>query len=43
MLARGQSRIGDTITVWHLGSGIEAEVVKTPFYDPSGERVNGDN
>ena len=41
MLARGQSRIGDTITVWHLGSGIEAEVVKTPFYDPSGEHVNG--
>jgi len=43
MVARGQSRIGDTITVWHLGGGIEVEVVKTPFYDPSGERVNGDN
>lgn len=43
MLARGQARIGDTITVWHLGSGIEAEVVKTPFYDPSGERLNGNN
>lgn len=41
MLARGQSRIGDTLTVWHLGHSIEAEVVKTPFYDPSGERVNG--
>ena len=41
MLARGQSRIGDTVTVWHLGSRIEADVVKTPFYDPSGERVNG--
>jgi sarcosine oxidase subunit alpha len=41
MLARGQSRIGDTLTVWHLGYSIEAEVVKTPFYDPSGERVNG--
>lgn len=41
MLARGQSRFGDIITVWHLGSPIEAEVAKTPFYDPSGERVNG--
>jgi len=41
MLARGQSRIGETITVWHLGVGIEAEVAKTPFYDPSGARVNG--
>ena len=41
MLARGQSRIGDMITVWHMGSGIEAEVVKTPFYDTAGERVNG--
>ncbi len=41
MLARGQSRIGDTIKVWHLGHAVEAEVVKTPFYDPSGERLNG--
>ena len=41
MLARGQSRIGETLTVWHLGNPIEAEVVKTPFYDPSGERLNG--
>lgn len=41
MLARGQSRIGDTLRVWHLGHPIEAEVVKTPFYDPSGERLNG--
>jgi sarcosine oxidase subunit alpha len=41
MLARGRSRIGDTLQVWHLGKAIEAEVVKTPFYDPSGERVNG--
>jgi sarcosine oxidase subunit alpha len=41
MLARGQSRIGDMLRVWHLGNAIEAEVVKTPFYDPSGERVNG--
>lgn len=41
MLARGQSRVGHTLTVWHLGQAVEAEVVKTPFYDPSGERVNG--
>jgi sarcosine oxidase subunit alpha len=43
MLARGRSRIGDSVTVWHLGSPIEAEVVKTPFYDPSGERLNGND
>ena len=43
MRARGQARVGDTITVWHLGSASEAEVVKTPFYDPSGERLNGNN
>jgi sarcosine oxidase subunit alpha len=41
MLSRGQSRIGDMLKVWHLGHAIEAEVVKTPFYDPSGERLNG--
>jgi sarcosine oxidase, subunit alpha len=42
MLARGQSRIGDAITVWHLGQSIEADVARTPFYDPAGERLNGD-
>jgi hypothetical protein len=35
------TRIGDVLKVWHLGNVIEAEVVKTPFYDPSGDRVNG--
>ena len=41
MLARGHSRLGETVTVWHLGSPIEAEVARTPFVDPAGERVNG--
>ena len=43
MLARGHSRIGQTLTVWHMGQPIEAEVAKTPFYDPAGERLNGDH
>ena len=41
MLSRGRSRIGERITVWHLGRPIAAQVVKTPFFDPSGERLHG--
>ncbi len=41
MLAGGGQRIGEKLTAWHLGGAIEAEVVKTPFFDPSGERLHG--
>jgi len=41
MLANGRARIGEAVTVWHLGRAIEAEVAKTPFYDPAGERLHG--
>jgi glycine cleavage system aminomethyltransferase T len=34
-------RIGEQLTAWHLGSPIPVEIVLTPFYDPSGERLNG--
>jgi sarcosine oxidase subunit alpha len=41
MLQRGSARMGERITLWHMGCPIEAEVVATPFYDPRGERLNG--
>ena len=41
MLARGSQRLGERITVWHLGQPIEAEVARTPFFDPQGERLHG--
>jgi sarcosine oxidase, subunit alpha len=41
MLARGMQRLGERIRVHHLGTVIEAEVVKAPFIDPSGERLRG--
>lgn len=41
LLARGSQRVGDKLRVWHLGQEIAAEVVKTPFFDPSGERLHG--
>ena len=41
MLQRGSQRIGEKLRVYHLGTEIEAEVVKTPFFDPKGERLNG--
>ena len=41
MLARGQARMGEHISVWHMGQLIQAEVVKTPFYDAQGERLHG--
>jgi sarcosine oxidase subunit alpha len=41
LLTRGAARIGERVRVWHLGQSVEAEVVRTPFIDPEGERVHG--
>ncbi len=41
MLARGSRRLGDRIRVHHLGTTIEAVVVKAPFIDPAGARLDG--
>ncbi len=41
MLQRGRSRVGERITVHHLGTAFAAEVVATPFFDPRGERLHG--
>jgi sarcosine oxidase subunit alpha len=41
MLQRGRSRLGERITVHHLGTAIAAEVVTTPFLDPQGDRLHG--
>ena len=41
MLQRGRQRLGERITVWHMGSPIEAVVSATPFVDPTGERLRG--
>ncbi|MEP6546671.1 MAG: 2Fe-2S iron-sulfur cluster-binding protein [Gammaproteobacteria bacterium] len=39
LLARGTNRVGEKIRIHHLGTVVEAEVVKAPFIDPSGERL----
>jgi len=41
MLARGTQRLGERVRVHHLGTIIDAEVVKAPFIDPTGERLHG--
>ena len=41
MLQRGRSRLGERITVHHLGTAIAAEVVATPFFDTEAERLHG--
>jgi len=41
MLRGGTRRIGETLTAWHLGTAIAAEVVATPFFDPAGQRLHG--
>ena len=41
MLKRGGQRLGERLQAWHLGRMVEAEVVKTPFFDPTGERLRG--
>ena len=41
MLARGTQRLGETIRIHHLGTVIDADVVRAPFIDPKGERLHG--
>ena len=41
MVRGGTQRIGETLTAWHLGAAIATEIVKTPFFDPAGERLHG--
>jgi sarcosine oxidase, subunit alpha len=41
LLAAGTQRTGERVRVYHLGTEILAEVVKTPFVYPSGARVRG--
>jgi sarcosine oxidase subunit alpha len=41
LLARGSQRLGETIRIHHLGTVIDAEVVRAPFIDPKGERLHG--
>jgi len=42
LLARGGERLGQRVRVHHLGTTLEAVVVKAPFIDPAGERLNGE-
>jgi sarcosine oxidase subunit alpha len=42
LLARGAERLGERLRVHHLGTTLEAVVVKAPFIDPPGERLNGE-
>jgi sarcosine oxidase subunit alpha len=42
LLRRGRQRLGERLTVWHLGRPVAAEVVATPFLDPKGERLHGE-
>jgi sarcosine oxidase subunit alpha len=41
MLRRGGQRLGEHVTAYHLGRPFAAEVVKTPFFDGAGDRLNG--
>jgi sarcosine oxidase subunit alpha len=41
MLSSGGLRVGERVRAHHLGAVIEADVVKLPFVDPRGTRVNG--
>lgn len=41
LLRRGTHRLGERLGAWHLGKAVEVEVVRTPFFDPRGERVHG--
>jgi glycine cleavage system aminomethyltransferase T len=40
--ARGAERLGERVRVHHLGTTLEAVVVKAPFIDPAGGRLDGE-
>jgi sarcosine oxidase subunit alpha len=42
LLRDGAARLGERVRLWHLHAMAEAEVVKTPFIDPQGRRLEGD-
>jgi sarcosine oxidase subunit alpha len=41
MLSRGPQRLGERVRLHHLGTSIEADVVRAPFIDPTGARLHG--
>jgi len=41
LLKRGGQRMGERVTAYHLGRPFAADVVKTPFFDVAGDRLNG--
>jgi sarcosine oxidase subunit alpha len=41
MLVRGAQRLGERVRVHHLGTSIEAVVVRAPFVDPDSTRLKG--
>ena len=40
MLKRGSRRTGERVKLYHCGQMLEAEIVKTPFFDAAGERLH---
>jgi len=41
IVKRGGRRVGEHMTAYHLGRPIAVEVVRTPFFDAAGDRLNG--
>jgi sarcosine oxidase subunit alpha len=41
MLARGRTRTGERVRVYHMDRAFEAVVVSPTFLDPKGDRLNG--
>jgi sarcosine oxidase subunit alpha len=39
-LRDGHARIGESVTVYHMGATMRATVVPTCFFDPTGERLH---
>ena len=41
LVARGLSRMGDEVRIWHLGRWRSGRIVDPRFYDPEGVRLDG--
>ncbi len=40
LIERGEARIGETVTVWHLGARVKATITSPVAFDPEGARIH---
>ncbi|MEM7599647.1 MAG: glycine cleavage T C-terminal barrel domain-containing protein, partial [Pseudomonadota bacterium] len=40
LIENGRARVGENVTIWHLGETIDAKIVSPAFFDQAGDRLH---